>query len=75
MNDSVASHKRSILSGLIDVSVFRMIESGHLDLYLETRMSNLVDSTMFMDSIVRKIMTQKSFILPIAQFVKNIVHD
>lgn len=46
-----------------------------MDFFLQTQLRNLADLTMFMISVLRHIMTQKRFTLPIAQFVKNIVHD
>lgn len=73
--ESVASQKKSTLNVLIDVPIFRFIESGQLDSYLKARLSTLVDSSLFMDSIIWRIMTQKSFITTVAQFVRSTVHQ
>lgn len=51
--DAKVSPKKSTLNGLIDVSITRMIESGHLDTYLGTQLSSLADLIMFTDSISR----------------------
>lgn len=71
---SVALQKKSTRSGLIDVSISRLIKVGHFDFYLETWLSSLADSTMFKNSTVSRIMNDKSFITLINQLVKNTVH-
>lgn len=73
--DSVDSQKKLTLNIFIGVSISRMIYSGKLDFYLETLLSNLADSTMFVESIVPRIMTQKRFTKPAVQFAKITVHD
>lgn len=50
-----------------------MIESGKMDSYLETRPNNVSDLAINMESVKRRMMTQKRF-LPLAiRSVKNIV--
>lgn len=73
--DAVALQKTSPLNGLIDISIPRMIESGYLDSCLETQLSSLADSTMFMDSVITRIMNQRYFRASVARFFKNTVHD
>lgn len=62
--DSVTLQKKLAIGGLVDVSISGVIESGHLDYSLETKQSNLGDSAMFSDSIICRIINQRSFIAP-----------
>lgn len=73
--DFVNYEKRSIFNGLLHILIYRMIELGHKDFYLETRLSSLANRTMFVDSTISHNMTQKSFITQMAQFVKSTEHD
>lgn len=52
---SAALKKKSNLIGLIGGSISRMMEIGQLDSYLETQLSNLADSNMFLNSNILKI--------------------
>lgn len=69
--DPLASKKTLVLNGRIDVSRSCVIESGRLDSYLETRLRNLADSTIFTDSITCRIMMERSSITVVTHFVKN----
>lgn len=71
----VASQKKSALNGLVHISISRMVESVELHCCLETRLSSFVDSAMFMDPVIRVIITQKRFITPVKQIVKNTLRD
>lgn len=73
--DSSNSQSASILNDLIDVSIYRMIERGHSDSYLETEMINLAHSAKPMDSIIRCGKNRICFIIPVERFVNNTVHD
>lgn len=73
--ENVASQKSSILNGFNGVLKSRLIRGGYLDFYLETWQRNLADTTMFQDSTIYWIMFQRRLITPVAQFVKNTVHN
>lgn len=66
VTDSEAYQKKSPINGLVDVSIPWMIESGQKHFYLDLRLGNLGYSTMFMDSAIRRFMTQLIFIPPVA---------
>lgn len=48
----VVLQKKSTFNGLFDVSISRVIESGRLDSYVETRLSSIVEYTMFICTII-----------------------
>lgn len=63
---------KSALTGLLNVSVSQMIENGQLDCYLEMRLSNLADPTMF---IIQRAMFGNIFKRIVSQFFKMTVHN
>lgn len=73
--DNMDLTKKSTLNVLIIVSVSWMIESGHFDLYLETRLSGLADSTMCIDSVICQIMNRRRFITPATHYIQTALHD
>lgn len=52
-----------------------MIENEHLDSFSETRLSSVVHSTVFIDSIICTITIEKKLKTPAAHFIKNTAHD
>lgn len=75
VTDSLASEKKSTLDGLIDVSISQIIESGQKNYYLDTWLSSHSDLTMFMSFAICRIMTEKSLITLVTQFIKNAAHE
>lgn len=45
-----------------------------MDLYLEAGLSNPDDSTILIDSNIRRLGTQKSFATPVAEVIETTVH-
>lgn len=73
--DFMAFRKKVTRNGPDDVCISRKIESGQMDSPLNMRLSNIADLALFTNCIIRRIMCQKSFIIPVSQCVRDTVHD
>lgn len=72
---SVPLQRKSTGNILTDVLITQINESGQMITYLKMEMRKIVKSALLVDSIVRNIMAQIIFIMPVAPFVKNTAHD
>lgn len=60
-SDSVSSEKKHTLSGVVHLSIFRTIECGQMDFYLENALNNLNDSIMLTNFLFHRIIAERSY--------------